>query len=83
MTLFKFFLERRLMYFKIIIYDFDEKYVTEIDNYDLKNYDEERVKKLLDCHVTNAFDHFKKNRGYTISTTTIHVRYPSDNFIFE
>ena len=83
MTLFDFLIERSLQYFKIIMYNIDETYVGEMDNYDLKNYDEDKVKKLLGCTVTNAFSNFKKIRGYTVSTTTIHVMFPNENFIYE
>lgn len=66
--------ESRLMYFKIVFYDVNGKYVDEIDNYELKNYTMNTLMKYADYKVFEEQVEFRKLRGYTISTTIIHAK---------
>lgn len=66
--------EANLMYFKVVVYDKNDLYINEFDNYDLKNYNLELVRKYANYMVEETQVAFHKNKGYSISTTIIHIK---------
>lgn len=65
---------QKLMYFCVIVFDEHGVYIDEFDNYDLKNYTLDYVGRYADFVVTDQQLAFKKNKGYTISTTILHIQ---------
>lgn len=63
-----------LMYFKVVVYNLHGEYIDEFDNYEEKNYTLDFVRKYADYIVTDQQVSFRKNKGYTISTTIIHIQ---------
>lgn len=63
-----------LMYFKVVVFNSCGEYVDEFDNFEEHNYDMELVRRFADFVVTGETVVFRKNKGYTISTTTIHIQ---------
>lgn len=63
-----------LMYFKVVVFNQHGEYIDEFDNYEEKNYTLDFVRKYADYIVTDQQVSFRKNKGYTISTTTIHIQ---------
>jgi hypothetical protein len=64
----------KLMYFKVVVFDSKGNYTEEFDNYEERNYTLELVRKYADYAVTNQDVVFKKVKGYTVSTTLIHIK---------
>lgn len=65
---------QKLMYFKVVVFDRNDKYIDEFDNYELRNYKTDFIGKYSNYIVTNEQIAFAKNKGYTISTTIIHIK---------
>jgi hypothetical protein len=65
---------QKLMYFSVVVYNREGVYVDEFDNYDLKNYKIDMTRKYADYLVTQEQTMFRKSKGYTISTTIIHIQ---------
>lgn len=78
MTFEAYMLDTMLMYFKVVVYDENGVYMDEFDNYELRNYKLDLIRKYSDFLVTNTDMVLKKNKGYTISTTTIHIKKGSE-----
>ena len=65
---------QKLMYFKVVVFNLHGEYVDEFDNFELNNYETNMIGKYADYVVTAQDVHFRKNKGYTISTTTLHIQ---------
>lgn len=65
---------QKLMYFKVVVFNEHGEYIDEFDNYELKNYKLDFIGKYANYVVTDQQVAFAKNKGYTISTTILHIK---------
>ena len=65
---------QKLMYFKVVVFNQHGEYIDEFDNFEEKNYKIDLVRKYADYAVTDQHVTFRKNKGYSLSTTIIHIQ---------